>query len=83
MQFSSVSPIDRALSGDTTPVQSGPGSDDNEGVTCIPQNSRITGTSLSICLVSYLGHLLYGGLTPLRRCNQCILQPQLTGQYKG
>ena len=37
-------------SGATTPGQSGPGSDGNEVVLCILQNSRITD-----CLVSYLG----------------------------
>ena len=30
----------------------------NEEVLCIPQSSSIIGTSLSDCLVSYLGHLL-------------------------
>ena len=35
--------------------QSGPGSDGNEGVLCIPQRS------LSDCLVSYLGHSLGWG----------------------
>ena len=36
--------------------QSGPGSDGNEGVLCIPQSSSIIGTSPSDCLVgeSYL-----------------------------
>ncbi len=43
------------------------------------QSSSIAGTSLSDCLVSYSGHSLEGGLTPLQRCSQCILQPQLTG----
>ena len=38
-------------------VQSGPKSDGNEGVFCIPQSSSITGTSPSD-LVSYPGHLL-------------------------
>ena len=46
----------------------------------IPQSSHITGTLPTDCLVSYLGHSLGGGLTPLQRCSQCILQPQLTGQ---
>ena len=32
------------------------------------------------CFVSYPGHSLGGGLTPLQRCSQCILQPQPTGQ---
>ena len=56
--FSSIWPIDRILSGATTPNQSGPGSDDNNGVLCIPQSSSITGTSPSDCLVSYPGHSL-------------------------
>ena len=37
--------MDRALSGATTPSQSGPGSNDNEGVLRIPQGLSITGTS--------------------------------------
>ena len=41
------------LSGATTPDQSEPGSDGNEGVTRIPQSSGITGSSRSDCLVSY------------------------------
>ena len=39
---------------------SGPGSNGNEGVLHIPKGSCITGTSLSDCLVSYLGHSLGG-----------------------
>ena len=35
-QFISIWPIDRTLSGATTPDQSDSGSDDNEGVLCIP-----------------------------------------------
>ena len=58
MQFSSIWPIDRTLSGATTPCQSGPGRNGNEGVLRIPQSSSITGTSLSDCSVSYLGHFL-------------------------
>ena len=56
-QFSSNGPIDRALLGATTPGQSGPGSNNNEGVLHIPQSSRITGTSPSDCVVSYTGYL--------------------------
>ena len=41
MSNSSIGQIDRALSGATTPRQSGPGSDDNKGVFCISQSSRI------------------------------------------
>ena len=57
-QFSSIYPINRTLSGATTPGQSGPGSDGNKGVLHIPQSSSITGASPSDCLVSYPGHPL-------------------------
>ena len=62
---------------------SGPKSNGNEGVLCIPQSSSITETSPSDCLVSYTGHSLGRGLNPLQKCCQCILQPQLTGQEKS
>ena len=52
MHFSSIWPIDRTPSGNTTPGKSGPGSDGNEGVLRIPQSSSITGTSPSDCLVA-------------------------------
>ena len=55
-QFTSICPIDRILSGATTPGQSEPGSDGSEGVLHIPQNSSITGTS--DCFVSNLGSYL-------------------------
>ena len=58
MQFSSLWPIDRTLSSATTPVQSGPEINANEGVLHIPQSSSITGTSPSDSLVSYPGHSL-------------------------
>ena len=54
------------LSGASTPGQSGPGRNGNEGVLHIPQSSSITGTSPSDCLVSYPGHLL-GEVLPLCR----------------
>ena len=53
-----------ALSGATTPGQSGPGSNGNEGVLRIPQSSSTAGTSPSDCLVSYAGHSLGGGSYP-------------------
>ena len=40
------------------------GSDGNEGMLHIPQNSSITGTSASDYLMSYPGHSL-GGVLPL------------------
>ena len=77
MQFYSRH-IDRALSGATISGQSGPGSNGNEGVFCIPQSSSITGTSPSDCLVSYPGNLL-GGLAPLQRSNRCTYSPSRLG----
>ena len=41
--------LGRALSGATTPGQSGPGSDGNEVMLRIPQSSSITGTSPLDC----------------------------------
>ena len=73
-QFSYIRPIDRILAGATTQSQSGPRSDGNEGVLHIPQNSSISGTSPSDCLVSYPGHLFEGVLTFLQRNIQCTLQ---------
>ena len=54
MSNSSIWSKDRTLSGATTPGKSGPGGDGNERVHYIPQNSGITGTSSSDCLMSYL-----------------------------
>ena len=61
MQFSSIWPIDRTLSGATAPGQSWPGSDGNERVLRIPQSSSITETSTSDCLVSYQDTCCGGG----------------------
>ena len=52
MQFSSIQPIDRALSGTTISGQSWHENNNNEEVLCIPQNSIITENSPSDCLVS-------------------------------
>ena len=76
IHFSISMPL--VLSGATTPDQSGPGNDGNKGVLCNPQNSSITGTSPSDCLVSYPGRSLGWGLTPLQRYSRCVLQPQNT-----
>ena len=57
--------MNRALSGATTPGQSGPGSNGNEGVLRIPQSPSITETSPSGFLGSYPGHSWGGDLTPL------------------
>ena len=58
MSNSSIWPIDRTLSGATTPGQSGPGSNGNEEVLRIPQSFSITGATPSDFLVSYTGHPL-------------------------
>ena len=58
MSNSSIWPIDMTLLIATTPGQSGPGSDGNEGVLCIPRNSSITGALSSDYLMSYTGHSL-------------------------
>ena len=67
VHFSSIQPIDRALSDTSFSGQSGPGSNSNAVVLHIPQNFNITGTSSSVFLLSYLGHSLWG---------RCILQLQ-------
>ena len=41
-------PIDRNLSGDTTPSQSGPRSDGNKGVPRIPQSSSLSAHSSAV-----------------------------------
>ena len=64
MQFSSIWPRHRALSGATTLSQNRPGSDANEGVLRIPQSFSIIWTSLLDCLVSYPGHSLGEGSYP-------------------
>ena len=56
MSKSSISPIDRTLSGAATPEKSEPRSNGKEEVLYIPQSSTITGASPSDCLVSYSEH---------------------------
>ena len=62
-----MQPIDRALSGATTPGQSGPVSDGNKGILRIPQSSSITRTSPSDCLVLYSGHPLGGSYSSVEK----------------
>ena len=47
-----------SLTSTTTPAQSGPGTNGNQGVLDIAQSSNITGASPSNYLVSYLGQSL-------------------------
>ena len=76
-QFISIWTIDGTLSGATTPNQSGPGSDGNEGALCISQISSITRNLTIRLFFSYPGYSLVG-ILPLLRCSQCILQPHRT-----
>ena len=80
--FSSISPIDRTLSGTTTPGQRGPGSNGNEGVLHISQSSNITGASPSDCLESYPGHSLGGVLTLCRDAVFVFSSPSQLGPEK-
>ena len=67
---SSTWPINRTLSGATTPDRSGPGSNGNKEVLRIPPNSSIT-------VALPLGELFY--FTPVQRFSRCILRTQPTG----
>ena len=83
MQFSSTWPIDRTISGATTPGQSGPESDGNEGTLHIPQSYSITGTSPSDCLVSYSGHSLgWGSYPSYREAVGVFYSPSRLGKYR-
>ena len=73
MSNSSIWPIDRILSGATTPGLNRLGSDGNEGVLRIPQSSSITGVSPSDCLVWYPGH------SSGEFYSSAVMQPQPTG----
>ena len=81
-QFSSIGPIDRTLSGSTSPCQSGPGSYGNEKVLHIPQRSSITGNSPSECLRLYSRHYLWGGLTSCRYAVGVFHSPSRLGKPK-
>ena len=74
--------LNRILSGATTSSQSRPENNGNERILHLPQISK-AGALPSDGLMSYPGHSLWwwGGLTPLQRCSQCILQPQPTGLH--
>ena len=78
--FGSIWPIDRTLSGATTPGQSGHESDGNKEIHHISQSTSITGSSPSDCFVAYIRTLIGEDFTSWQRCCQCILQPQLTVQ---
>ena len=71
-----------ALSGATILRQSRPGSNDNEGMVCIPQSPGITENSPSDCLVSYLGHSLVWEVMPLcREAVSVLYSPSRLGKF--
>ena len=70
--FSSIWSIDRTLWVTTTLGLSGSGSDDNEGVLCIPKSSSIIGTSPLDYLESYPGHSFFLGGGVLLLCREAV-----------
>ena len=74
MSNSSIRPIDRTLSGATTPGENGPGINSNEGVLCILQLSKARASSSDGLQDTRGGE----GLTPPQRYSRDILQPQPT-----
>ena len=81
-QFSSIWPINRSLSGATTPGQSGSRSDSDDGIH-FPKIQHYW--NLTIRLFSVISRTLVEGwgLTLLQRCSWCILQLQPTGQFQN
>ena len=66
------------LTGSTSPGQSGPGSNGNEGVLHISKALSLEPYHHQRIL-NHVRTLVGGGLTLLQRCTRCILQPQTTG----
>ena len=67
MSNSSIWLIDRTLSSTTSPNQSWPGNDGNEGEFCIPQSTSTTEASQLDNLMSYPEHSWVGGVLFLCR----------------
>ena len=74
-EFSPIWPIDRTLSGATTPGQSGPGSNGNEKDTSY--SSKVQ--HFWSLIISLISDTCWRSLTPLQRCSLCILLFQPTG----
>ena len=70
------------LSGTTTPGQSEPGSDGNEGLLGISQSTIIIGASQSDCLVAYPGYPLVGGLPLCRETVGIFYSPRWLGNFR-
>ena len=78
MYNSSIGPKHWTLSSVTTPGQSGPESDGNEGALLIHQSPCITGTPSSDSVISKT-HVGGWDITPLQICYRCIVQSQPIG----
>ena len=68
MSNSSIRPIDKTISGATTPGQSGSKRKGNEEVFAFPKFPALFNIIYRT--------LVWGCLTPLQRCSRCILLPQ-------
>ena len=81
IQFSigTIWPIDMTLSGATALGHSGPGSNGNEGLLCIPQSFSITRNSPSDCLELYPGHTSVGVLPHCRKAVCVFYTPNRLG----
>ena len=80
-QFSCFGPIDRTVSGATTPAQSGPGSDGNEGALLIPQSSSITGTLPSDCSVLCTGYSLFSPSAEVQSVYSTVFDKYMSTVY--
>ena len=77
MTNNSISPIDRTLSGTTTPDQSGPGTYGNESTLHIPKAPRLGITIRWFSVIS--GTLNEVGVLLPAEIQSMSLQPELTG----
>ena len=81
MHFSSIWTIDRTLSGATTPNQSGPRSDGNEEVLCIPPNPALLEPHHMFSVIS---RTLVRGILPLYRgADGVFCSPNWLGNASG
>ena len=80
MQFSSICPIDRTLSGATTLDQRGPRSDTMKRYSVFPKAAALLEPHHQIVQCDNQNVRWGGGLTPQQRCSQYILRPQPTEQ---
>ena len=83
IQFRSIWPIYRTLSGATTSSQNRLGNDGNKWILRIPQRHSITVASPSDCLVSYPGHSLGESYSSVKMQSVYSIQSQPTRPSLG